>query len=168
MRSRLTAFGAATLLCALVSQADAQAATASTISRKSHPNDVGIELGGKAALYSFEYTRMVTPALGLGVGLGVVGGGGGGSDGAVIFIPAGAKLYVIPKDGSLFFTGGAVLATGLVETGSLIDASGVYGFGGLGFEYRAAGGFLFRGTAYVMFGSGGYIIWPGITLGFAF
>ena len=166
MRSSLSAAGVATLLCTLASQAGAQ--TAGT-TRATHRNDVAIELLGKAALYSFEYQRMVTPAMGLGVGLGVLGSGGGGESATAIFIPAGARFYVIPKDGSLFLTGGAVFASGILDSGPFSEnASDFYGFGGMGFEYRATGGFLFRGTAYVLFGNGGYFIWPGITVGFAF
>ena len=37
-----------------------------------------------------------------------------------------------------------------------------------GFEFRSSGGFLFRGTAYALISGGGYVIWPGLTVGYAF
>lgn len=163
MLVRRALLGLALLVLLAVSAGQAQN------SRKDHRNDVGIELLGKAALYSFEYQRLVTPSLGLEAGLGVIGSGGGGESATVIFVPVGARFYMIPKDGSLFLTGGAVWVSGILDSGPFSDnASDAYGFGGLGFEYRATGGFLFRGSAYVLFGSGGYFIWPGITVGFAF
>ena len=144
-------------------------APAQSQSRKENRNDVGIELLGKAAIYSFQYQRLLTSSVGLEAGLGVIGSGGGGENATVIFVPVGARFYLIPKDGSLFLTGGAVWVSGILDSGPFSEnASDAYGYGGLGFEYRAQGGFLFRGTAYVLFGSGGYFIWPGITAGFAF
>ena len=170
MRQRPGLCGIAIIACAMVSGAHAQQAAAPAgSSRARMRNDVGIELLGKAAVYSFQYQRMLTPAFGLEVGLGVIGGGGDSADATVLFAPVGGKFYLIPKDGSLFVTGGAVYISGLFDSGGFSDfASSFYGFGGLGFEYRATGGFLFRGTAYVLFGEGGYVIWPGITVGFAF
>jgi hypothetical protein len=44
----------------------------------------------------------------------------------------------------------------------------VYSQFGLGFEFRSSGGFLFRGTAYGLISGGGYFIWPGLTVGYAF
>ena len=171
MRQRLGFCGIAIITCALVSGAHAQQAAAPAGSSRGRlRNSVGIELLGRAALYSFEYQRMMTPSFGLDVGLGVLGGSSDtGEDATVFFVPAGAKFYLIPRDGSLFVTGGAVLVSGFLSSGPFSEnASDFYGFGGLGFEYRAAGGFLFRGSAYALFGDGGYFIWPGITVGFAF
>jgi hypothetical protein len=38
----------------------------------------------------------------------------------------------------------------------------------LGFEFRSPGGFLFRGTAYSLIAGGGWFIWPGLSVGYAF
>jgi hypothetical protein len=132
-------------------------------------NSVGIELLGNSLLYSFYYQRMVNPSLGLDAGLAMFGGGGDGSSSFVAFIPFGAKAYLIPKSGSLYLTGGGVLLTASTDSGPFDEsASTVYGYAGLGFEHRAESGFVFRFTAYSLFAEGGYFIWPGLTLGYAF
>ncbi len=169
MREPLTAIGAALLLCAPVSQGQAQGA-AKPLVRATMRNDVGIELLGKALIYSFSYQRMVGPSLGLEAGLGALGGSGGSSSStAILFVPVSAKVYLIPRDGTLYLTGGAVLATASTSSGPFDNsATNFYGQAGLGFEFRSSGGFLFRGTAYGLFGGGGYFIWPGLTVGYAF
>ncbi|HEX9610988.1 MAG TPA: hypothetical protein VF978_03800, partial [Gemmatimonadales bacterium] len=87
-----------------------------------------------------------------------------------IFIPVSAKLYLIPKDGSLYVTGGAVFVTAAADQGPFDSGSAAdfYGQLGLGFEFRSPGGFLFRGTAYGLFGNGSWFIWPGLSVGYAF
>jgi hypothetical protein len=132
-------------------------------------NDVSLELGGKAAIYSFAYQRMVSPSLGLEVGLAALGGGSSGDNTTLVFFPVGAKFYLIPKDGSIFLTAGGVFVTGHFDSGPFDETeSSALGYGGLGFEFRSSGGFMIRGTAYGLFGEGGYLIWPGLTIGYAF
>ncbi|NUO80655.1 hypothetical protein HUU05_11295 [candidate division KSB1 bacterium] len=158
---------AALLLCTY-----AQSATAgeSNHSRVTLRNSTGIELLGNSFLYSFYYQRMVSPSLGLDAGLAMYGGGDGGSSTFVAFIPVGAKVYLIPKSGSIYLTGGGVFLTATTDIGLNDDesASIFYGYAGLGFEHRAESGFVFRFTAYNMFIEGSYFIWPGLTLGYAF
>jgi hypothetical protein len=152
---------------AATSPADAQGPRVTT--RSTMKNDVGIELLGKALLYSFGYQRMVSPSIGLEVGLGGFGGGGSGADEAILFIPAAAKFYLIPKDGSLYLTAGGVFVTGTTDSGPFGDnATDAYGLAGLGFEFRSQGGFTFRASAYSLFGGGGWAIWPGFSFGYAF
>ena len=143
--------------------------TAIAQSREALPNDFGIEFLGKAALYSFSYQYMANSSLGLQLGVGALGGGGDDESTLIVFIPAGAKFYVIPKNGSPFLTGGIVLVTASVESGPFSDSeSDNYFYAGLGFEYRADGGFIFRGTAYGLIGGGSFFIWPGLHIGYAF
>jgi hypothetical protein len=168
MRERLKAVGAAILLCGAVSRGHAQGAE-TTLVRATMRNDVGIELLGKALIYSFSYQRMVGTSFGLEAGLGALGGGSSSSNTTIAFFPLSAKVYLIPKDGTLYLTGGAVLVTAAASSGPFDNsATDFYGHAGLGFEFRSSGGFLFRGTAYGLFGGGGYFIWPGITVGYAF
>lgn len=134
------------------------------ISRVSLPSDFGIELLGKAAVYSFSFQYMVMPELGVQAGLSALGGSV--TDGTVVFAPLGAKLYFVPKNGSPFVTGGVVLLTGTADSGPIESAT--YGYAGFGFEYRASGGFLFRGTAYGLIAGGEFFIWPGLHIGYAF
>lgn len=167
MRTGHAVVWAAVLAVAVASQADAQGPRVTT--RATMKNDVGIELLGRAVAYSFTYQRMITSSFALDVGLGALGGGGGGEDATIVFFPVGAKFYVIPRDGSLYLTGGAVVVTGTIDSGPFSDsATDAYSFAGLGFEFRSSGGFLFRGTAYGLLGGGEWFIWPGITLGYAF
>lgn len=133
-------------------------------SRRTLRNDFGIELLGKAALYSFSYQRMVTPSVGLQASLAALGGSSTGT--TVVFIPLGGKFYFIPKNGSLFLTGGIVVLTGSSDAGP-IDSE-TYSYAGFGFEYRSDGGLLFRGTAYGLISSGEFFIWPGLHVGYAF
>ncbi len=168
MRERLKAVGVAVLLCAAASQGHAQGA-AKTLVRATMRNDVGIELLGKALIYSFTYQRMVGTTFGLEAGLGALGGSSSSSNSTIVFFPLSAKVYLIPKDGTLYLTGGAVLVTAAATSGPFDNsATDFYGDVGLGFEFRSPGGFLFRGTAYGLFGGGGYFIWPGLTVGYAF
>jgi len=60
------------------------------------------------------------------------------------------------------------LVSASTNSGPFDNATDFYGDVGLGFEFRSTGGFLFRGTAYVLFANGGYFIWPGISFGYAF
>ncbi len=140
-------------------------------SRAKLRNATGIELLGNSFLYSFYYQRMLNPSVGLDAGLAMYGGGGNGSSTFIAFIPVGAKVYLIPKNGSLYLTGGGVLLTATTDLGPIDDdnsASTLYGYAGLGFEHRAESGFVFRFTAYNMFFEGSYFIWPGLTFGYAF
>lgn len=130
--------------------------------RETLRNDIGIELLGKGALYSFSYQRMITPSLGLQGGLAALGATGS----TVVLVPLGAKLYFLPKNGSPYVTGGIVILTGTIDSGPIESAT--YGFAGLGFEFRSKGGFLLRGTAYGLFYEGEYVIWPGLHVGYAF
>ena len=138
------------------------------LTRVKMPNDVGIELLGKSLLYSFYYQRTVLPFLGLEAGISALGGGDDEDNATIVFFPIGAKVYIIPKNGSLYATGGITVVTANVESGPFEDdESGTYPWLGLGFEFRSETGFLFRGTAYALLG-GGFFIWPGLTVGYAF
>ena len=128
-------------------------------------NDFGIEFLGKAAIYSFSYQRMVTPKVGLEVGLSALGGSGA----SVAFIPVGARYYMISKNHSPFLTAGVVGLTGTIDTGpDNISGWTKYGYVGPGFEFRSQGGFLFRATGYMLFAGDGYFFWPGLNVGYAF
>ncbi|MBI5646555.1 MAG: hypothetical protein HY962_06450, partial [Ignavibacteriae bacterium] len=48
------------------------------------------------------------------------------------------------------------------------EVSACRGFINPGFEYRASGGFVFRGGVYLLFLDEGFSLWPGIQMGVAF
>jgi hypothetical protein len=132
-------------------------------------SDVGIELLGKAFLYSFNYQYTPVKQLGLEVGLGALGGGTTDDNTTLIFVPFGGKFYIIPKDGSLYLTAGGVYLNGRTDAGPLDESGSTsYGYAGLGFEYRSESGLLFRGSAYGLIAGGGFWIWPGLSVGYAF
>ncbi len=130
-------------------------------------SDIGIELLGKAAVYSFFYQYMPVRMLGLEAGFGVLGGGSKEDNASIAFFPVGVRLYLVPKDGSLYLTGGGTLVTAGTDSGPFEDSTN-FGFAGLGFEFRAEGGFTFRATAYGLFSGDGFFIWPGLSLGYSF
>ncbi len=156
------------LACAVLTVIPAQAASAAGI-RETLPNDISIELLGKSILYTFNYQHMIGNTIGLEAGLSALGGGTDEDNTTVVFVPVGAKVYLIPKDGSVYLTGGFVLVTASFDTGPFDDdASDTYSYLGLGMEYRSQGGLLFRGTAYGLIAGGGFFIWPGLSVGYAF
>ncbi len=158
-------------LCSLLLVAFVLAAAPGTpaeeLNRELLPNDVGIELLGKALLYSFTYQYTASSTFAVDLGFGALGGGAGGDSETILFFPVGAKLYLIPKDGSIYLGGGMVLVTGTTDSGPF-DESTSYGYVGPGFEFRSDSGLLFRGSAYGLINDGGFFIWPGLTVGYAF
>ncbi|MFO7916234.1 MAG: hypothetical protein R6U43_11175 [Candidatus Krumholzibacteriales bacterium] len=164
MTERFTALFLALILIAVFSTAEA-----ADTNRTDFPNDFGIELGGKSIAYSFTYQRMVASRLGLEAGIAALGGGSSDDNTTVIFFPLGARAYLLNKNGSPFLTGGIVIISASVDSGPFDDsASDVYSYAGLGFEFRAEGGFIFRGTAYTLITEDGFFIWPGLHVGYAF
>ena len=138
-------------------------------SRLEFPNDFGIEIGGKSLVYSFTYQRMLNHHFALEGGISALGGSGSDGNTSVIFFPVGAKAYLLPKNGSPFITGGIVFINASVDSGPFDEsASNSYTYAGLGFEFRAEGGFIFRGTAYALINDGNFFIWPGLHVGYAF
>jgi hypothetical protein len=158
------------VVCATLSLAFAPAASQELV-REKLKSDVGIELLGRALLYSFNYQYTPVKQFGLEVGLGAFGGGDVGDNTTLIFVPFGGKFYIIPKDGSLYLAAGGVFLNANTDSGPFDDSesnSTSYGYLGLGFEYRSEGGLLFRGSAYGLIKGGGFFIWPGLTVGYAF
>lgn len=139
-------------------------------SRVDLPNDCGIELLGKSILYSFGYQRQLSGPFAIEAGLGALGGGDDEDNSMFIFVPIGAKFYFIPKNGSPFIAGGITIINASFDSGPFGDdnSSTTFSYAGLGMEYRSPTGFLFRGTAYGLIAGGGFFIWPGLYVGYAF
>jgi hypothetical protein len=137
--------------------------------RSAKPNDFSLELGGKCVLYSLSYQRVVSPSFGLELGASYFGAGGGGDSIGALFLTGGARLYFINKDSSPYITGGVAWVSAGTDAGPFGDdsSSGVYFYASPGFEYRNAGGFLFRAGVYFLIRDG-FFVWPGISLGIAF
>lgn len=136
-------------------------------SRAAKPNDFSIELGGRCFLYAFSYQRMLGETFGLEVGASWVGGN------SLFFLPdsqlflsGGARLYLSKKRTAPTLSGGIVYVTEAWDSDSFL-VNGVYFYATPGFEYRASGGFLFRGGVNFLYANR-LKIWPGISLGIAF
>jgi hypothetical protein len=137
--------------------------------RMSKPNDFTIEGLGKCALYSLSYQRMVSPQIGLEVGVSMIGGATSGAGAGVFFLSAGPRFYFTKNNASPFITAGAVYISAGSQAGFLESGgSTVYFYAAPGFEYRSPSGFLFRGSVYVLIISAAVFVWPGITLGITF
>ena len=156
------------LACAILTAVPTRPASAAGV-RESLPDDISIELLGKCIIYNFGYQHMLGSRIGLEAGLGALGGGSDEENTTVVFVPLGARFYLMPKEGSVFLTGGVVLITASFDSGPFDeDESDSYGYVGAGMEYRSPGGLLFRGTAYGLLAGGGFFIWPGLSVGYAF
>lgn len=175
-RSLAIAFAIAFALSAATAgfaAAQGAAADASSLPlRQAMPNDFCIEILGRSLLYNFSYQRMLNANLGLEASISALGAGSTDGDGGstIIFTSLGGRLYMTRKEGSPFVTGGGVLVSASTDAGPFGDdeSTGSYGYLGVGLEYRARGGMLFRGTAYGLVAEGGFFIWPGLTVGYGF
>jgi hypothetical protein len=141
--------------------------------RAARPNDVGVEAFGRCGAYAISYQRMLGPELGLEGSLAALGSGStsaGNSSGHVLFGTVGARLYLGWGNAAPFATAGAVLISGGTDAGpfSATNATGSYGYAGLGVEGRTNGGFLVRGTFYGLGATGTFLLWPGLQMGYAF
>jgi len=137
--------------------------------RNEAPNEVDLELAGKCLLYSFSYQRMLAEPFGLELGVSMLGGGSSESSSSIIFFTVGGKFYFIQKNASPYIGGGVVLISASTTSGPFSDSGSTsYGYITPGFEYRSEGGFLVRGSVYALITSGGFFVWPGLTVGVAF
>ena len=151
---------AALMTLSVFSQDSIQAQT-----RTELKNDSGIELLGKAVIYSFSYQRMINSKLGLQVGVSGLGGSGGG----IAFFPVGAKFYFLSGKASPFLAGGIVGTTTEIDTGpDGLEDSDAYDYVGPGFKFRSSTDFLFRGSLDALVAGGAFFAWPGMHIGYAF
>jgi hypothetical protein len=160
---------ASVLIITVLSLAFVLPAAALASTRDELPNDFGIELGGRSIVYTFAYQRMLNGRVGLEAGVSALGGGGDDEDTLIVFFPIGGKFYFVGKDGSPFVTAGVSIVNASFDSGPFDESeTASYGYVGLGFEYRAQMGLLFRGTAYGLISDGSFFIWPGLYIGYAF
>lgn len=142
-------------------------AASQEIIREGRKHDVGIEFLGRAYLASLCYQWTPVRSIGLEAGIGAFQERITGEGDVVAFFPIGAKIYLAPRDDALFLSAGVTLMTESADAGSFEETEG-YGYAGIGYEYRRAGGFLLRGTVYGLFADGEFDVWPGLTVGYAF
>lgn len=137
--------------------------------RSTKPNDFTIELGGKCLIYSLGYQRNISPNFALDTSISYIGGGTSGDSAGVFFLTGGVRYYMLKKDTSPYLSGGIAWASAGTDAGPFNDsASTAYFYVSPGFEYRASGGFVFRGGVYLILVKSSFVVWPGLSLGIAF
>ncbi len=138
-------------------------------SRVEKPNDLTLELGGKCLIYSLSYQRMIGRSAGLEVGLSYFGGGDSGGSAGVFFASGGVRFYLMNKNAAPCLSAGVVYFSAGTDAGPFDRESEslVYLYAGPGFEYRASGGFVLRGSVNFLI-KDGFFVWPGLTMGIAF
>ncbi|HEX4997781.1 MAG TPA: hypothetical protein VFY29_06125 [Terriglobia bacterium] len=123
-------------------------------------NTVGVEILGRALLYSANYERSFN-RIGAGAGVAVWSFG---SDTAVI-VPIYASFRPVGSVNSLYLAGGATVGG---ESRTFFDRPVTAGTLSVGFEHRSSSGLVIRPTATYGFTRDGGIVWPGVLVGFRF
>ena len=139
-------------------------------SRVERPNDLTLEMGGKCLIYSLSYQRMIGTSAGLEVGLSYFGSGGSGGSAGAFFASGGVRLYLTKKNAAPCLSAGVVYVSSGTDAGPFDreSESFVYFYAGPGFEYRASGGFVLRGSVNFLIKDSSFFVWPGLTMGIAF
>lgn len=131
--------------------------------RVSDPNVFSLELLGRGALYSVNYDHAFGDQMAAGFGFGSVGtelASGADANQAAYLVPVYFNFYFMKSEGSLFATGGVDMVLNNSKVKALTSTTGDVEFRsdailptlGLGYEYRADGGFLVRAAGYALFG----------------
>ena len=132
--------------------------------RETHRNLVGGEILGRGFALTVNYERFLNNHVGIGGGLMAVGS----SDGVVGIAP----MYVsfLPGDmHSLYLSVGGAIVGG---SGDLHDYSSAWVLqGSVGYQFQSESGFFIRPLFTInqaATGSGGFLVWPGMTIGGSF
>lgn len=140
-----------------------------------NPNAISIELLGRAGVYSLNYDHLISDTVGLGFGLSYYSlsarsTSGSSASGSIFVVPTYFNYYLASGPSHVFLTAGLdlIVASVTFEDASYFRGSGVAPIIGVGYEYRSAGGFLFRiALPYITF-SDRVLLWGGVSLGAAF
>ena len=133
--------------------------------RDDHPNLVGAEMLGRGFLLTANYERYMNNHFGLGGGI----MGIATSEGNITIVPLYAS-YLSGNSHSLYLAGGGAFLGG---GGSLQDYQSTWILqGSVGYQYQAPGGFFIRPLLTInqaaQASNGGFLVWPGITIGGSF
>ncbi len=145
---------------------------AGELTRVTNPSVVGVEVLGKGLVYSVFFDRAMGDSTAAGLGFGTAGTQEGNT--AFLF-PAYFTYYFEKEEGSVFATAGLTLVLNAGTVGGnyaklgsfVLPSSLMLPTVGVGFEDRGDAGFLFRATAYSMYG-GNLSFWAGFSFGYAF
>jgi hypothetical protein len=160
------------LFCLLVTACLSEARAQSDSSHANPPasNAVYAELGGSALYYSFNYDRMVIPAVGFRTGFSLVEGE---DKHWALLLPVFVNLLPGANSWSssnLELNAGVVYHSGEVSIWyETANTSGIFYSLGLGYRYESADdGILFRITLMPLIFSDQSILYGGVSLGWAF
>ena len=154
------------LLLLSVSTANAQ-----TSSREAR-NLIGLELLGRAGIYSVNYERLIKPRVGF--GLGVARWSTQGcfftcSKSNTVIVPLYVSWNPVGDTHSLYVAAGTTLKVSKVDRSrSTSYSADAIATATVGYQYRSSGGFLIRPTVSRVVGPDWTAIWPGVTMGFTF
>ena len=157
VRAAVLLLAAASLLAPLTAFADGV--------REKHPNLVGGELMGRGFALTLNYERFLTNNFGLGGGVMAIGT----SDGVVGVAPLYASFLAGNTHSLYLSAGGAFIGGG----GNFHDYESTWVMqGSLGYQFQSDGGFfvrpLFTFNQATSGSGGGFLLWPGITIGGSF
>lgn len=133
--------------------------------RDDHPNLVGGELLGRGFAATLNYERFLNNHFGVGAGVMAIGT----SVGTVSVVPLYAS-FLTGDTHSLYLSAGGVLVSG---GGAIQDYASTWVLQGtLGYHFQSPGGFFVRPhftfNQAASDNSGGFIVWPGLTIGGSF
>lgn len=133
--------------------------------RDDHPNLVGGELLGRGFALTLNYERFLNNHFGVGGGVMAIGT----SDGTIGIVPLYASFLTGDTHSLYLSAGGAFLGGG----GSIQDYESTWIMqGSVGYHFHSPGGFfvrpLFTFNQATSGSGGGFLIWPGITIGGSF
>jgi len=133
--------------------------------REDHPNLVGGELLGRGLVLTLNYERFLNNHFGLGGGVMAIGT----SEGVIGIMPLYASFLTGDVHSLYLSAGGAFLGGG----GSVHDYESTWIMqGSIGYQYQSRGGFflrpLFTFNQATAGSGGGFLIWPGMTIGGSF
>lgn len=153
------------LLLALGSTLIAPWTAAAAGVRENHPNLVGGELLGRGFVLTLNYERFLTNHFGIGGGIMAVGT----TEGTIGIVPLYASLLTGNTHSLYLSAGGAFLGGG----GSVQDYESTWVMqGSLGYQFQSPGGFfvrpLFTFNQATSGSGGGFLVWPGLTIGGSF
>jgi hypothetical protein len=159
MRLRSILFAVSTLwLCNATTSAAAGV-------REDHPNLIGGELMGRGFVLTANYERFLNNHFGLGGGVMAIGT----SEGQAMIMPLYASFVTGDVHSLYLSAGGALLGGG----GGFHDYESAWIMqGSVGYQFQSRGGFfvrpLFTFNQATSGGGGGFLIWPGLTIGGSF
>jgi hypothetical protein len=133
--------------------------------RERHPNLVGGELMGRGFVLTVNYERFLTNHFGLGGGVMAIGT----TESVVGIMPLYASFLAGNTHSLYLSAGGAFLGGG----GSVQDYESTWIMqGSVGYQFQSEGGFfvrpLFTFNKATEGSGGGFLVWPGITIGGSF